>query len=218
MTDDGNFLSRWSRLKRRVREEDAKVAEPAPPTDEAAPEAAAKAPAEGEGFDLSRLPSLDSLGAGSDYTAFLQKGVPSALRVAALRKLWVTDPDILNYKTLADYDWDFNAPGYGKLLPTDQVKQAVDRILGHLEEHLPKKAAEPRLAEPPPAPTESADDGVEAGPEPGQSAPAALPEAVPEPSPVIAASDGTGMLVPTSDAGKAEMPPRRRRHGGAMPV
>lgn len=215
MTDDGNFLSRWSRLKRRVREEEAKAAEPAPPTDEAAPEAAADAPAEGEGFDLSQLPSLESLGPGSDYSVFLQKGVPSALRVAALRKLWVTDPDILNYKTLADYDWDFNAPGYGKLLPTDQVKQAVDRILGHLEEHLPKKAAESRPVE---APPESAAEPSGTADGEGEPAPAALPAPLPETTPFGAAPDGSGVIVPTSDAGKAEMPVRRRRHGGAMPV
>ncbi|QJE73481.1 DUF3306 domain-containing protein [Aerophototrophica crusticola] len=212
MTDDGNFLSRWSRLKRRVREEEAKAVEPTAPAEGVAPETAAGTE-EAEGFDLSQLPSLDSLGPGSDYAAFLQKGVPSALRVAALRKLWVTDPDILNYKTLADYDWDFNAPGYGKLLPTDQVKQAVDRILGHLEEHLPKKASDA-----PQASAESATDSVEPAEVQGEPGLPALAAPVPEASPIIAASDVPEAATPTSDAGKAEMPIRRRRHGGAMPV
>ena len=36
----------------------------------------------------------------------------SAVRVLVLA--WATDPAITGYKTLADYDWDFNAPGFSR--------------------------------------------------------------------------------------------------------
>ena len=38
------------------------------------------------------LPPLESLGKDSDYTLFMRDGVPEETRVAALRKLWRSDP------------------------------------------------------------------------------------------------------------------------------
>lgn len=111
MSDEDTFFRRWSRLK---------TEGPAPED----PEAPEDPPPE--------LPSLDSLGGDSDYTPFLHKAVPAALRVAALRIAWRSDPEIAGFKGLADYDWDCNAPGYGKLLPTDDMRALCDRVLGHL--------------------------------------------------------------------------------------
>ncbi len=64
------------------------------------------------------LPSLDSIVPGADVSAFFQAHVPEALRNAALRKLWTTDPEISGFIEMADYQWDFNnpdsIPGWGR--------------------------------------------------------------------------------------------------------
>lgn len=136
MDESEPFLSRWSRLKREARED-----APPPVTPEEipkeAPEEATK-PAANEGtaeapeppFDPASLPPVDSLGADSDYTAFLAPNVPQELRLQALRKAWVSDPVIANFRGFAEYDWDCNAPGYGALLPTDRILDMVDNLLG----------------------------------------------------------------------------------------
>ena len=53
------------------------------------------------------LPSIERLTAQSDYTVFLKKNVPEALRRRALRKLWVSDPVLANLDGLNDYDDDY---------------------------------------------------------------------------------------------------------------
>jgi hypothetical protein len=183
-TGDESFLGRWARLKRsRVAEtpEESKLTEEA-------------AEPESEPFDPASLPALDTLDAVSDYTAFLKPGVPKELRTLALRRAWATDPAITGYKTLADYEWDFNAPGYGALRVTDNVKELADRVFGMIQ------------AEEEPKPVES-ELGAESGPEPELEAPAVEVAAVEQlPSPV------EEPVVET-----APELPRRRRHGGAVP-
>jgi hypothetical protein len=178
-SEEEGFLGRWARLKRTRA---AEVSEPAAEIPEG-PEA------EGEPFDPASLPALDTLDAVSDYTAFLKPGVPRELRTMALRRAWATDPAITGYKTLADYDWDFNAPGYGALRVTDNVKELADRVFGLLKAEEEPKPDEPEVPEAEPAEVVA----VEAEPE-RLAAPVEEPvaEAVPE-------------------------PPRRRRHGGAVP-
>ena len=105
MSGDDGFLSRWSQRKReaKAKEQEALPAETPAAEPTAQPE---------EEFDLSSLPDLDSLSADTDISLFMQKGVPEALRNAALRKMWVLDPSIRNYVGEAlDYAWDWNAPG-----------------------------------------------------------------------------------------------------------
>ena len=41
---------------------------------------------------MAALPPIDSLGNASDYKPFMQAGVPQALKLQALRRLWATDP------------------------------------------------------------------------------------------------------------------------------
>jgi Protein of unknown function (DUF3306) len=115
MGEGEGFLGRWSRLKREARE-----AVPSEAAEELPPE---------EAVDLEALPPIESLGAESDYTAFMARGVPEDLRCAALRKAWASDPAIAGFRGFAEYDWDCNAPGYGALLPTDDIKQLLGRIL-----------------------------------------------------------------------------------------
>lgn len=125
--DEGGFLGRWSRRKREARKlPDATEAKTLPLATDPAP--ADPVVEEEPEFDLSTLPPLESLGPGSDFTLFLKRGVPKALRNAALRKAWTSDPVIANFREVADYDWDFNAPGYGQLLPTDNVKKLLENM------------------------------------------------------------------------------------------
>src|SRR4051812_1266970 len=178
-TGDEGFLGRWARLKR---SRAAETPDGSKLTEEAAEP-------ESEPFDPASLPALDKLDAVSDYTAFLKPGVPRELRTLALRRAWATDPAITGYKTLADYDWDFNAPGYGALRVNDNVKELADRVFGMLKAEEEPKPDEPEV----PEAVEVAAVEVEAEPE-------QLPAPVEEP---------VAEAVPE--------PPRRRRHGGAVP-
>jgi len=53
---------------------------------------------------------------------------------AALRRAWAADPKIRDFVGLADYDWDFNAPGamtgFGSLEMTDELRQQIARMVG----------------------------------------------------------------------------------------
>ncbi len=120
---DGDFLTRWSRRKR---------GEPAPgdPETETAdspsgpPSARARAVSRqpddaGETVDsdagdpevIAKLPDIDSMEESADFTAFLQAGVPEALRRRALRRLWRLNPVFAVLDGLNDYDEDFTAGG-----------------------------------------------------------------------------------------------------------
>jgi hypothetical protein len=186
--DEGSegFLSRWSKRKAEVREQE-RVPQP-----EAPPEQAAVAQPEAE-FDPATLPSIDSLTADSDFSVFLKKGVPSALRNAALRKLWVTEPSVVNYQALVEYNWDFTAPGYGELLPTDDVAKIAKHIFSGFSQ------------EPKPEDAPTGEQPVES--ESQQTLPA------PEEIPVADAA----LAQPDAGPQPEEQPLPRRRHGGALP-
>lgn len=183
--DDKGFLSRWSARKAEARAksdgDDARLPEPAQMAEQDVP-----APA-----DPAELPSIDDLTEDSDYTVFLRKGVPDTMRKAALRKLWVTEPSVVNYRPLVEYAWHNNEPGFGPLLPTDNVQEMLERIFGGTPE-APKQPeetggrAEAGAADAP-APETATEIPVDTG----------LPAADPEEKPVADLS--------------------RRRHGGALP-
>ena len=93
MTAPGNFVSRWSRLKRRAAKDgETAPAENAPLSD---------APASGT-FDPASLPPIESITVDTDIRAFLQSGVPTKLVQAALRRVWVSDPAIRNFIGIAE--------------------------------------------------------------------------------------------------------------------
>jgi uncharacterized protein DUF3306 len=96
MAEPRGFLARWSRLK-----QEARRASP-PAASEAAPGAPSAEP-------VPELPAIDSLTAESDFTPFMQPGVPEALRNAALQKLWRSDPLLANLDGLVEYGDDFAA-------------------------------------------------------------------------------------------------------------
>lgn len=176
MDEPEGFLSRWSRLKREAREESPPplpVAEPdetSVPVEEDAPADSAEPV-----FDPASLPPVESLGADSDYTAFLAPEVPQAIRIQALRKAWVSDPVIANFRGFAEYDWDCNAPGYGALLPTDRILDMVDSVLGKeeaeeeeapAEEETPVAASAPKGVSSDVPPTPSASRAAQQSPPP----------------------------------------------------
>ena len=157
MNDRETFLARWSRRKHAAAEM-AEAAFPAMPAS-GRPEASVEGgePAEGtvgiEGlhgkdaapaarhpdgvvpsFDLKNLPAIEQIAADTDIRAFLAPGVPPELARAALRRAWAADPKIRDFVGLADYDWDFNAPGsmagFGPLEMTEELRQVAARIIG----------------------------------------------------------------------------------------
>jgi hypothetical protein len=148
---------------------------------------------EPEPIDPATLPSIESLTADSDFTVFLRPGVPEALRNAALQKLWRTEPSVVNYVPLVEYNWDFNAPGYGALKAGEDVAKIARQVWNGIE----CTAGEP-AAEAEPAPTPAA-----AAPKPPAGPPAIAPAESPTQS---------------QPAPAAEADPVRRRHGGALPT
>lgn len=206
-----SFLGRWSRLKRKRALDEAEAGTPAERTEEGEGSAPA---AEPDPVDASELPPVESLGPGSDFSVFMRAGVPKELRLQALRKLWVSDPDFLNYKTLADYDWDYNAPGYGQMLPIDDAKRYLGRLLGE-----DRPEPEPGPADDAPAEDEAArgEAGAPALPPPAQDDPGAagllpvdLADAAPQPE--------ASRPAPPERSERSPAPVPRRRHGGAMPI
>lgn len=147
MSEPDNFLSRWSRRKRATAEDEENVARKTPAATETpaagdegslehvpapAGQAPGPAPAEAE-FDLASLPPIESIGAGTDVSGFLRPGVPTALRHAALRRVWITDPAIRDFRAPQEMDWDFNSPGlpgFGEIGPDVDVKKMAARIFG----------------------------------------------------------------------------------------
>lgn len=167
MTDRESFLGRWSRLKRRDMAQAAPPAEP-PPADPAPPHTACAeappdpmpqmpgtqggerepdAPAPSEGEEVPPLPPIESLGADSDYKRFLAPDVPEELRRLAMRRAWVTDPKISGFRGFGEYDWDFNAPGYGRLLATDDIGRLLDAVSHSREREPPPEAGAAQAAE-----------------------------------------------------------------------
>lgn len=139
MTEPEKFLTRWSRRKLVVEEPAPASAESAPqkpPEDDAAAGGAADntAAPTAPAFDPASLPSLDSIGAETDITAFLKPGVPGDLRLAALRRAWVSDPAIRDFKGLAENDWDFTVPnatmGFGEIDPGFDMKKMLADVFG----------------------------------------------------------------------------------------
>lgn len=182
------FLARWSERKRQARAVEAPVED-----------VSAQIEPEPE-IDPASLPPIESLGPGSDIAAFLKKGVPEALRRAALRRIWTADPKIRGFREVADYDWDFNAPGYGALVPGDKARKAAERLLARVrrpaavpkEEAGGEPVAKPVEAAPPTFRLAEEAERLAALPAESETT---LSERVPEPEPA----------------------PRGRRHGGATP-
>src|SRR5947207_11514470 len=171
MSEDENFLARWSSRKlasrtpagasevpQRPREDDVENAAVAAPAKDAA--MPAPTPPD-QSFDPAQLPALDSIGADTDITAFLRREVPPELTRAALRRAWTSDPAIRDFVGLVENGWDFNNPsamaGFGAIT-ADEVAQLASKIIGEpmkansdlppakaMEEDTPEPSASPLL-------------------------------------------------------------------------
>ena len=217
---DEEFLKRWSRRKQEAKsgeksgekagEKSAEQGSPAAETAEAAP----AAPSEAD-IDLAKLPSLDSIDAATDITAFLQKGIPAELGRAALRRAWAADPAIRDFVGLAENAWDFtdpNAmPGFGPLQGTpEQIGAMVERVIGGARETAEKLASELPGKEQ----VQQKSDR-----EPGASASS---EALQAPVNEVPSSPAQAERVAAAQPEASEedgdvVPARRRTHGGALP-
>jgi hypothetical protein len=118
---DESFLQRWSRLKTEKRREAPPEPEPAPPSEAAVPAPVEAKPAEEEEKKKPELPPLETLTAESDYSVFMQEGVPEETRLAALRKLWTSDPVLAAQDPLDFQNLDFTFPEVPEVVKTAYV-------------------------------------------------------------------------------------------------
>jgi hypothetical protein len=113
MSKEQGFIARWSqkKLTRRhglnpegaVSNDEAKAASSI--TDPIAP-----ADPVGDPPSSEELPPIDSLTKDSDFAPFLRVGVPAELRLAALRKLWTSDPVWALPERLDIHNLDYTFP------------------------------------------------------------------------------------------------------------
>jgi hypothetical protein len=147
MSDD-TFLRRWSRLKTKSR----KAAPAAPPAEEPAPQPPAvveqKPPEEKA---APELPPIEELTAESDYSAFLRPGVPEETKLAALRKLWTSDPTLAAPDPLDLHNFDYSFPAVPEVVKT--AYQVGKGFIDALEEATDEKAGEKKADAPPPETT-----------------------------------------------------------------
>ncbi len=217
MSEPTNIFSRWSQRKRDVaaaekKPADASVAGEKPAdrtqTPPQGPTAAAQLPAEPAPFDVSKLPSLESISAQTDIRDFLQPGVPAELKRAALRRAWIADPAIRDFVGLQENDWDFNDPiakaGFGPLGPQHNVKELVARVFNNAPASDGGQDATPSVVDPPdPLPTtEEAAATSSDNPAAGANAPQPVAPAV------------ENIATQQKNDSPAAKP---RRHGGALP-
>ncbi len=231
MNEPENFLARWSRRKQQaVREPDMphgpdaeQASAPPERTDDVKP-AAEKEPA----LDLSSLPSLDSIGANTDISTFLQKGVPLDLAHAALRRAWGADPAIRDFIGIAENQWDFatgsGIPGFGPLEASDGLRQIAARVaneglpdlgdhrteIARAGQHASEKSEESAQGEPPqvvssPPPVDQSST-LEDGPD----------QACADHEPAqVRATDHAALQ--QEDKPEQTVVPPSRGHGGALP-
>lgn len=220
------FLARWSRRKRAAREGLAVEADPAASPSAQAPQDTAPPPAEEEPIDLDQLPKIEEITAETDLSVFFRRGVPAALRNAALRRVWSLDPTIRDFIGPADYAWDWNTPGgvpdfVDGVGETPTIRALVERMFSPSPPVRRKAEAEAEA----PASLAAAEDRRDL-PDPVR------PPSAPPPPAVAAHAEpdqpGSTMgKTPASAEGATAVPEAEpfltpaalpRRHGGALPV
>ena len=227
MSEPENFLARWSRRKQDA-EHAAEKPDDAPREDNVSEASAVEGPVAAatpsekkeDEFDLSSLPPVESIGAGTDIRAFLQKGVPLELSRAALRRAWVSDPAIRDFIEVAENQWDFatgsDIPGFGPLEASDDVRRMVAEIF----QGRPDAPTEER------APTEnSVQESADQQNSQGVTQHAALQNPEPQNLPEAPSTNDDGIvqreeenIATQHDAQHSQDDlPIKRTHGGALP-
>ena len=139
MNDSDNFLSRWSRRKRGTDADEPRSENSSEQANDQTASRSKQAVSKDDAgsppeFDIASLPPIESIGAGTDISAFMQTGVPTALRHAALRRAWTADPSIRDYMGPTENFWDAagpdGIPGFGELDPGLDVKRMVSELFG----------------------------------------------------------------------------------------
>ena len=207
--EDDSFLSRWSKRKR------VGTVAPEPEPDLSAPDAAPDAVESLSEEDLAALPSLDMFTIETDIRPFLQKGVPLAMRNAALRKKWMLTPSIRDHADPAvDYAWDWNTPGG---VPGDGVGPSAQRAAEMLRDLTrPRGDAASAIAQ---------ETGAESTPQPSPPTTDIAPQRTLPEQAAGAAPDARDTKTQRSDEADIrkenqsdiENTPLRRRHGSALP-
>ena len=205
---DESFLARWSKRKRAEAETPAPEPAPEPPSP----------PLEDDSIseeELAALPALEEFTPKTDIRPFLRKGVPQAMRNAALRRIWMLTPAIRDHNDPAvDYAWDWNTPGG---VPGDGAAPTAERAAQMLRDLVnPRRSAEDENtletdavtpADPASEPVVSA---VQKRPETsGEAAHSQMPDADPPSESVVVKSK--------ENQSTNEIDTPRRRHGGALP-
>jgi hypothetical protein len=174
LAEANEFLRRWSRLKRKSRENAPPPA--AEPTQAPATATASEREAPPATAEQPVLPPLESLTKDSDFTPFLRAGVPEALRKEALRRLYASDPVFANLDGLVDYAEDF-----GALFRAEGAIATAYRVLQGMPggEEDAEKDPSPPAGHPPTTPAET--KAAAASPVPEQ--PSTPEDAPPAPEP-----------------------------------
>jgi Protein of unknown function (DUF3306) len=154
MADPEGFARRWSRRKSAARApapHSEPEPEPAVPGAAEGPAAASALATEAgttdpaEPLEPAALPAIETLTYESDFTVFLQPGVPAELRRRALQQLWRSDPVLANLDGLVEYGEDYSRIG----IVEEVVRTAYQVGRGMLDRLEPATAEAER--EPPPA-------------------------------------------------------------------
>jgi hypothetical protein len=237
MSTGEGFLTRWSRRKRAEPEVAPTETSPAAGEDvtgqavagqeSVGQESVGQLPAVVEPeVDLAALPSIDELDAGSDISAFLAKGVPQALRNAAMRRMWSLDETLRHPDTLAEYAWNFNDPN--SMIGFGEIDESVDRVamlrqvMGEVPDPPPVEAGQEALDAASPESMEIAanqpDSALENGAEDEAVADGSAGESdAPEPAESEVASDVATHNQPVEIVSETLPTRNRPRHGGALP-
>ncbi|MCZ8376172.1 MAG: DUF3306 domain-containing protein [Beijerinckiaceae bacterium] len=217
MSQGEGFLSRWSRRKLKPEPETGAPVPDDPSSVSAAAEGEPALPVEAEPeFDISTLTPLEALTSESDFTQFLQKGVPEALRNAALRKMWVLDPILSAPDRFAEYAWDFNdpnaMPGFGPMEAGFDPSTMLRRIMGEKDPEAPADDEAAGLPAETPAANQDETRAELSEPVPVVDSPAAGQIVA-----IPADSDEEPMVAKETADESLETIFPRRRHGGALP-
>ncbi|MBX9757577.1 MAG: DUF3306 domain-containing protein, partial [Beijerinckiaceae bacterium] len=159
----------------------------------------------------------EDIGAQTNIADFMRKEVPAALRNAALRRAWSTDPAIRDYVNPArEYAYDWNTPGgvpgNGPLQEGfEALRQVAEAFQSKVSDHtlgVSEDTGEKPTEGPEMEPAEPSPVRLSEAPTPGQSAQDIAKEQV---------SEGAEKAATPQEVSLSDMNRARRRHGGAAP-
>jgi hypothetical protein len=224
--DEDGFLDRWSRRKRGETSAGAPESETAEagrtgplPADARAAAVAQpesqESPDAGDPEVVAKLPDIDSLTEDSDFTAFLQDGVPDVIRRKALRRLWRLNPIFANLDGLNDYDEDFSALG----MVAENIKTIYKVCKGYLDDDEDKDKVEDEDEDETEDETEDEIAADEVGEdETGRAEGVAEPALKPEPSNPSEPIDSTKVSLSATESGPGQAAGNNREPESVKPA